>query len=367
MSKVLISFDTTGSMSPCIHEVRQQINAVTARLFSTIPDLQIGIISHGDYCDGKNMINWIEFTNDRVALEQFIRTAPNTDGGDGDECYEFILRHAASMVNWGDDPTKIMIMIGDANPHEPGYNKFGWRVTEKWQDIASELGDKKIKIYAIQALGRESSRFFWESLAYMTNGRKADLAQFADSVEGLVASILHATSPDAYTAFTSSIKVNRTLANMLAGLETAPVKPSAEYHTYHYEPRTYSTRPSRFSFVVPDGLTPVPPERFQIVTVDGEWRINDFVAHIGAAYTAGRGFYEFTKSEKIQPKKEVILRDKESGDMFTGKEAREAIGLPYGTEGRVSPRCSDKYQVFVQSTSYTRKLVKGTKFLYEAA
>ena len=36
-------------------------------------------------------------------------------------------------------------------------------------------------------------------------------------------------------------------------------------------------------------------------------------------FKAGRGFYEFTKPEIISHKKEVVLIEKETGDMFTGK------------------------------------------------
>ena len=43
-------------------------------------------------------------------------------------------------------------------------------------------------------------------------------------------------------------------------------------------------------------------------------------------FRAGRGFYEFTKPEIISNKKEVVLVDKATGDMFTGQEAFDMIG-----------------------------------------
>ena len=43
-------------------------------------------------------------------------------------------------------------------------------------------------------------------------------------------------------------------------------------------------------------------------------------------FKAGRGFYEFTKPEVISQKKEVVLLDKATGDMFTGPEALDLIG-----------------------------------------
>jgi hypothetical protein len=57
--------------------------------------------------------------------------------------------------------------------------------------------------------------------------------------------------------------------------------------------------------------------------------------------------------------------DRKTGDMFSGRKAREMIGLPEGTDARLSPTALAQYRVFVQSTSANRKLVGGTGFLYE--
>ena len=53
--------------------------------------------------------------------------------------------------------------------------------------------------------------------------------------------------------------------------------------------------------------------------------------------------------------------------MYSGKKAREMSGVPYGTAKTLSPRtmASIPYDVFIQSTSYNRKLKPGTRFLYE--
>jgi hypothetical protein len=51
---ILFSFDTTGSMYPCLAEVRRKLAALIKRLFAQIPDLRIGSIAHGDYCDERS-------------------------------------------------------------------------------------------------------------------------------------------------------------------------------------------------------------------------------------------------------------------------------------------------------------------------
>lgn len=50
--------------------------------------------------------------------------------------------------------------------------------------------------------------------------------------------------------------------------------------------------------------------RFQILSVDDKCDIRSFVQKNGLLFKTGRGFYEFTKPEKISDKKEVVLVDK---------------------------------------------------------
>ena len=40
-----------------------------------------------------------------------------------------------------------------------------------------------------------------------------------------------------------------------------------------------------------------------------------------------RGFYEFVKPEIIQPQKEIVLMNKETGDLYEGNIARSMAGI----------------------------------------
>lgn len=51
MKQIVFTFDTTGSMYPCLTQTRRSITETVKRLFRELPDLEIGIIAHGDYCD----------------------------------------------------------------------------------------------------------------------------------------------------------------------------------------------------------------------------------------------------------------------------------------------------------------------------
>lgn len=67
--------------------------------------------------------------------------------------------------------------------------------------------------------------------------------------------------------------------------------------------------------------------RFQVLNVDSNMQIKDFVNENGLSFNKGRGFYQFNKKEKIQKYKEIILMDKE-GDLYEGAYARELLKIP---------------------------------------
>jgi len=113
----------------------------------------------------------------------------------------------------------------------------------------------------------------------------------------------------------------------------------------------------------PDGLTPVAEGRFKILQVPKKCTIKQFVLSNGLEFKCGRGFYEFTKPEIISHRKEVVLIEKSSGKMFTGRDACKMIGAGSGI--RIPPTTFQTWRVFVQSTSYGRNLMGGTGFLYE--
>lgn len=84
----------------------------------------------------------------------------------------------------------------------------------------------------------------------------------------------------------------------------------------------------------------------------------------GSSYRPGAAFYELMKTEKVQPQKQIVLRDKTSGKFYGGEGVREMLGLPQYGDVRLKPGKQGNYDVFVQSTSVNRKLVAGTELVY---
>ncbi|MER8003459.1 vWA domain-containing protein [Streptomyces sp. NPDC095613] len=110
------------------------------------------------------------------------------------------------------------------------------------------------------------------------------------------------------------------------------------------------------------GLTPVNPAEYQLIPVARDAAIRDWVIESGHTYRTGGAFYQLSKSEKIQARKQIAVLEKKTDRVYTGPEARALLGLP-DVEVRVKPDHNDDFTIFVQSTSVNRKLVTNTRLL----
>ncbi|CAH3174471.1 unnamed protein product [Porites evermanni] len=332
--------------------VRKRVEQTATRLFREIPGIRIAVFAHGDYQDKPETYDtkWVDFTSDKKKVCDFIKNVSSTCGFDSDECYELVLRQVREELSWTPDSQRSLVMIGDASPHPPSYHlntlKIDWRQEAK--KLYNEMG---VRIYSVQCLNYGGSNTFYRQLAELTCGWHLKLDQFASIVDFLTAICYREQGVEQLEAFEAEVKSRSKGSGMNRNLH-------ALFDTL--AGRTKSTYSGGTDY---GGLEPVNPSRFQILDVDERCDIRTFVEKNDLSFKTGRGFYEFTKPEKVSDKKEVVLVDKVSGDMFTGPEACEMIGA--GGSARIKPTSFDKWRVFVQSTSYNRVLMPDTGFLYE--
>lgn len=176
MLDMVIAFDTTGSMSAYINAVKTNVKELVPKLFSSNPDLRIGIVAFGDYCDMKaptlygKAYQVLDLTNDENKIIKFINEAQNTSGGDGDEFYELVIKKITEETAWREGSTKAVLLIADAAPHKVGYSykdivsnaQIDWREEAK---KASELGIK----FDTMTIDPLHSKWYKE-LSALTNG-----------------------------------------------------------------------------------------------------------------------------------------------------------------------------------------------------
>ena len=376
---LLVSFDTTGSMYPVLAQVRTKVANFISEMFNSIDDLRVGIIAHGDYCDKDNpyTIRIMDFTNDESAICDFVNSTEKTYGGDADECYELVLNCARTKVNWLAGRKKVFILIGDAAPHSTEYPSNKDRLD--WRNEAKLLGELGVKIFGVHALSyyRSSSKQFYETIAKSTSGIYLTLDNFSEIKEIIKATSLYNYSEKKLDEYVSIIKEQgkatetfRNNINRLKGIEVVERKPSVYRNRRETTYKVYGEAGKEV--YTTKELIPVNPGRFQAMEVIADTDIKGFVMSNGIEFKRGRGFYELTKSEKVQQYKEIIIQNRETGEMFTGAQVRIELGLkPQVEHGGVTERLSShdtkKYRVFVQSTSVNRKLIGGTAFLYEVS
>ena len=382
---LVISFDTTGSMYPCLSEVRRHTTTMCERLFREIPSLRVAIIAHGDYCDGDKVISQQDFTSDQEQIKQFIQNAPSTSGGDFPECYELVLRTVKGL-SWRPDATmKSLILIGDAPPHEKNENpqKIDWR------EEAESLNNRNIQVFSVQCLnnGNKESFKFYSEVAMATNGYHVFLDQFSYIKDMIQAICFKQYNQDHLAQFEKEVQEGgggmshsmRLMFDTMLGKKTRE-QARDEMHPDRFREKYSRPRPSVTHSVTHSShmhsatpsldresdLRSSPPSRFQVFAVDEDINIKDFCTKMGVTFKNGRGFYEFTKPEIIGKKKEIVLMERATCELYEGAAARAIAGIKEDDDNaRVKPGELPKYRMFIQSTSPARKLVAKQGFLYE--
>ncbi|MEO1271521.1 MAG: hypothetical protein AAFX99_25795, partial [Myxococcota bacterium] len=342
------------------------------------------IIAHGDYCDaGSTYVTKIQdLSDDRDTIAKFVRNVGSTGGGDAPECYELVLYESRSLA-WRAGATRALVMIGDDKPHEPSYPQNTRNLD--WRNELQMLQEMDVKVYGVHAMAhyRKHAQSFWKEMANMTGGYYLTLDQFNEVRDTLVAICYHQSGDiKLLTALRTEMNEKRRMTRSMADTfeiltgdrpEVNAVSPAPSYGGGGgYRSYRTSVTDEELEAYGDVSLEPVPPGRFQRLEVDRDISIRDFVKeNVGEdAFKKGSGYYQFgKKATKVQSYKQVVLVDRDSGEMFSGNAARKIIRLPKGRDYKLRPSEVDlnKYWVFIQSTSVNRKLFAADNFLYEVA
>ena len=177
MLDMVIAFDTTGSMASYIGAVKRHVKVLVPKLFKQNPDLRMGIVAFGDYCDMPSKDEFgkayqvCELTDNENRLIEFITNAQDTSGGDGDEFYELVIKKITEETTWREGSTKVVLLVADANPHKVGYSFRGRVVNNQidWKEEAKKAAEKGIKFDTLTIKNME----WYKELSEITNGVSA--------------------------------------------------------------------------------------------------------------------------------------------------------------------------------------------------
>jgi len=114
---LVLVIDATGSMAPLIQATKRRLEWIVQGLRRVVPDLRVRVVFYRDRGD-KFLTLSSPLTHDTRLLEDFIACVPAAGGGDIAEAVLDGLRIAIQKTPWRPDAQRIVLLFGDAPPHE---------------------------------------------------------------------------------------------------------------------------------------------------------------------------------------------------------------------------------------------------------
>jgi len=114
---LVIAMDATDSMSPVIQSTKRKIEAVISGLKRVVPDLRVRIVAYRDEGDAFLTIG-SPLTHDPRVLEDFLACVSAWGGGDLEESVLAGLRDAIEKTPWREGTQRVILLVGDAPPHD---------------------------------------------------------------------------------------------------------------------------------------------------------------------------------------------------------------------------------------------------------
>lgn len=234
-ANVLFLFDTTGSMNDDIQAVKSGAASIVNELNTTDIDVYASVATYKDFpsapygeSDDYPFRVELKFTNDLATVTQTIQSLSVSGGADWEESVYYALINsidAEILGGWRGIGAKIVIIMGDAPPHDP--EPFtGYTLSDV---ISAALHADAVSIYTVP-IGTSPYASF-QKISEETNGKIFSASNASKVVEAIKAAINESlTSPSPFwpmfrqnqqhTGVSASIapKTNNTIWSFQTGL-----------------------------------------------------------------------------------------------------------------------------------------------------
>lgn len=123
---VVLAIDSTGSMQPAIDASHDALADIVDVLGGIAPDFRVGLVHYKDFDDFKAGAQPLEpLTKKASAVKTRLSRLSAYGGGDNPERVEAGLKVACSpQLGWRGEANKVVILMGDAPPHEDTYDEL---------------------------------------------------------------------------------------------------------------------------------------------------------------------------------------------------------------------------------------------------
>lgn len=213
---VLFAIDSTGSMGGAINAAKNSANVIAQSIRSTLPDSHFGVIDFRDFADGPPWPTIIRqnITGDTAAVSAAISLIFASGGGDTPEAYTDVVFTAAdsSKIHWRSGATRILVVIGDAPPHDAVYGTIDSdpdRYGRTWAQAGRQAVYAGVRVVMVAVGGGSDVTRSYQDMANWTAG-------------------LYARSPSNSALAGQIVTLVGTIAPSLRG-EAAPTASGSEY------------------------------------------------------------------------------------------------------------------------------------------
>ena len=128
---IVFIFDSTSSMADFLRHIKIKIANMIATFKKLVPEARIGLVTYRDVGDDF-VTKSHQLTHGTSSLQNFLKDIDPVGGGDEAEALDEGLRVAIEDLNWNAKSKKIILLIGDAPPHQKDMEKT-IRLIEKFR------------------------------------------------------------------------------------------------------------------------------------------------------------------------------------------------------------------------------------------
>lgn len=162
---VMFVVDATGSMRWVIDEVKTRIEDIVDTVRMLVPIARFGIVAYRDYDSPGFTTREQVLTFSMARLHRFLADLDAEGGGSMQEAVAAGVRVAVEEAGWRSSAKRLIILIGDAPPHERDFDALKARVQQFARD-GGQITTLDVSHEANPALtearvGREVNRVFF--------------------------------------------------------------------------------------------------------------------------------------------------------------------------------------------------------------
>jgi len=179
--------DATASMEKFIVQARAAIDGIIADVSAVVPDLRIGVVAYRDRVDPW-LTRQVSLTDDRYLIHNFLADLEAAGGGDFEEAVDEGLRVAIEDLPWRSGSRRVIVLVGDAPPHDNDMQ----RALSLARSFARDRQSVLDVLYTGARPGSEpterdiSSQKSLEHIARSANGQLTNLQAGEDDLRALI-------------------------------------------------------------------------------------------------------------------------------------------------------------------------------------